>query len=327
MKQGHDFVAKVRDALTHARQLPSNNEIIVEPIKGRLYARIGYENSDLVLILPGVKDQPSKPIRLSRLIIDYNVQCKVKEGSSETEENVTIVRLLSPTEYVQDLFIEIVAILIRPIPRFNQATVDDMIRGLIDLFRAMESPSDSTLLGLWGELFLIGNAHNPTTVGEAWHPSPQEKFDFSLGDVRVEVKTTAGPRRHHFSLEQVRPTPGLQMMVASLIVTESADGLNVVQMIPWVLEKINDRKIADQIEKTALKTIGSAQNDHSLAKFDKDSARLALRFYEASTVPQPIQPNLGVSQVRFVSDLQLIPPTDRAKIRTWGELGRGLVGK
>ena len=322
MKRNLELVAMVAQALLLAKQTAAGSQIVVEPVPQRSYARIGIDGPDVVLLLPRLSEPRSKSVRLSRLLVDYNVSCNVKEGSNSS---VTILKLLAPDEHVQSVFIEVVAMLLRPLARFSPTRIDGLIHGLIEMFRAMESPSGSTLLGLWGELFVIGNASDPTTVGRSWHPSTNEKFDFSMEDVRVEVKTTIGPRRHHFSLEQVRPIPGLHMLIASLVVSESPRGLNVVEMVQWAVAKVKEPEIAMQVKKTALKTIGSSDLTHALPRLDLKSAKLALRYYECYSVPQPTQPDLGVSEVRFVSDLQLVPYESQAVVSNKGRLGRGLI--
>ena len=325
MKPNLDMVAKVSEALFLAKQAAIGSQIVVEPIPQRAYARIGVQGSDVVLVLPRPSEHRSKSVRLSRLRVDYDVSCNVKESSSSSDEVVTILRLVSPDDHVQLVFVEVVAMLLRPLARFSQSRIDGLIHGLIEMFRAMESPSSSTLLGLWGELFVIGNATDPTAVGRSWHPSTDEKFDFSMEDVRVEVKTTTGPRRHHFSLEQVRPIPGLQILIASLVVSESPRGLNVVEMINWAVTKVKDPAVAIQVKKTALKTIGSSDVTLALPRLDLESARLSLRYYESVSVPQPTQPELGVSQVRFISDLQLVSHASEAVVSKKGRLARAFV--
>lgn len=326
MKGNLELVAMVAQALLRAKQTAAGSQMVVERVPQRSYARIGIDGSDVVLVLPRLSGPRSKSVRLSKLLVDYNVSCNVKEGSNSSDEIVTILRLLAPDERVQSVFIEVVAMLLRPLARFSPNRIDGLIHGLIEMFRAMESPSRSTLLGLWGELFVIGNASDPTTVGRSWHPSTNEKFDFSMEDVRVEVKTTIGPRRHHFALEQVRPIPGLHMLIASLVVSESPRGLNVVEMVQWAVAKVKEPDIAMQVKKTALKTIGSSDLTQTLPRLDLKSARLALRYYECRNVPQPTQPDLGVSEVRFVSDLQLVPHASESVVANKGRLPRGLVG-
>jgi hypothetical protein len=50
-----------------------------------------------------------------------------------------------------------------------------------------------------------------------------------------------------------------------------------------------------------------------------------LRFFSGSTVPQPIPPAFGVTQIRFVADLQLVGDIDPQIFENWGRLPRALL--
>jgi len=322
-KQSLNF--HVADALNKAFDARSEDSIVVEPIQTRRYARIGFQGDDIIVVLPNSDSQPGRPIRLSKFYVDYRVECRVVEGQSQKNEIVTIMRLKNPNDALRSVFCEVISLLLRTIPTFNVPRIADLIQGLIELFRAMDSPNTSTMLGLWGELFVIGSANDPDLVATAWHATPNDKFDLSLDDVRVEVETTNGPRRHHFSLEQVQDVPGIKIAIASLIVNESSTGKTVVEMISWVEQAITQATIRDRIRKIALKTIGNALGDDMLRRYDTESAGVNLRFFSGSRVPQPNPPAFGVTQIRFVADLQLVADIDRQIFENLGRLAKALL--
>jgi hypothetical protein len=326
MTRSLDLVASVTSALDQARKAKVSSQIVVHPIPERPFARIGFQGSDIVVVLPAPFGAEVRPVRLSSMNVDYGVTCKVLEDGRLSDDVITLIRLFSPTAHSESIFVEVIAMLLRPLTRFSQSRVHEIVTGLVELFQETNRVSDATLLGLWGELFVIGNASDPDTVGKAWHPTPIERFDFSLDGTRVEVKTTTGPRQHHFALEQVRAVPGLDIYVASVVASESPRGLNVVEMIPWVMEKINDSAVARHVKATALKTIGSSIHDQTISRIDLNSARVGLRYFESSVVPQPIAPLFGASQIRFVSDLQMIAPIDFGQVQSKGSLLRAISG-
>ena len=315
----------VSDALNKAFEARLENFIVVEPIQTRSYARIGFQGDDILVVLPNSDNQTERPIRLSKFYVDYRVQCTVLEGQSKKNEIVTIMRLKNPNDALRSVFCEVISLLLRTIPTFNVPRIADLIQDLIELFRAMDSPNTSTMLGLWGELFVIGSANDSDLVASAWHATPNDKFDLSLDDVRVEVKTTSGPRRHHFSIEQVQDIPGIKLAIASLIVNESSTGKTVLEMISWVEQAITESAIRDRVRKIALKTIGNSHDDDMLKRYDTDSAGVNLRFFSGSTVPQPIPPAFGVTQIRFVADLQLVGDIDPQIFENWGRLPKALL--
>ena len=90
---------------------------------------------------------------------------------------------------------------------------------LIELFRAMTTPSRKSVQGLWAELFLIAQSRQPTILVDAWHMLPEDRYDFAMDDQRIEVKSFSGSlRQHHFSLEQLQPPEGVKTLIASMLV-------------------------------------------------------------------------------------------------------------
>ena len=95
--------------------------------------------------------------------------------------------------------------------------VTQAIDHLVELFHAVEQPARKSLQGLWAEVFLIARAADPAALVEAWHGVSTDRYDFMVGSQRIEVKSTAGStREHHFSLEQLHPPEGTEVLIASL---------------------------------------------------------------------------------------------------------------
>jgi len=322
MTNSKDLVAEVSAALSQSRNALFDSQIVVNPVRSRSFARIGIHGPDIVVILPAIPRTNVRPVRLSSIGVDYGVNCKIVEGGKESDEVITIIRLFSPPIRIESIFIEVVAMLLRPLARFNSSRVHEVVSGLVELFHEVNRPSQATMLGLWGELFVIGNSVDPNTVGRAWHPSPQERFDFSLEEARIEVKTTTGPRQHHFALEQVRPVPGLDIVVASVVVSGSLRGLNVVEMISWASQKVTNAEVKRHITTTALKTIGATMEEQALVRLDLDTARAGIRFFDSTMVPQPTPPKFGTSQIRFLADLQMVAPMNKSMVQAKGRLIR-----
>jgi hypothetical protein len=156
---------------------------------------------------------------------------------------------------------------------------------------------------------MIQQARSPEDVARAWHATPQDKFDISDGACRVEVKTTRGPRRHTFSYEQIAPQPNLNIVVASLILTEDPGGFDVFELLNLVLEKLDSEEIRAHVLKIGIATIGIDLSHDRRIKFDPISAGLNIRYFSNTDIPMPLPPPPGVSQMKFKSDLQLVPDT------------------
>ena len=73
------------------------------------------------------------------------------------------------------------------------------------------------------------------------------------------------------------------------------------------------------IDKVIAFTLGDAWQQASNARFDNGLAEESLAFYETSKIPS-VNPNLpiGVSEVRFRSDLTEVVPAENSFYRTEG---------
>jgi hypothetical protein len=315
----------VRGALDSVRAQATTDVIYAEKIRGREFARIAMDNKDLLLLLPAAGDNRFRPVRLARLLVDFRVHCQVIDGAEALDEHFTILRVREPDELMQGIFCDVVALLLKSMNKFDDYELHRLVLDMVEFFKAMNGPSDSTILGLWGELFVIFHSSDPDVLGEGWHVSSMEKFDFSVQEKRLEVKTTPGPRRHHFSLEQVRNTPGIEIMVASIIVNESQSGTNLLELLALTETKLKTAKTREHVRRVALRTLGASYSADDLRSYDLQSAAMGIRFFPSEVVPQPIAPHFGVSDVRFVADLQLVGPASPEEVRNWGTLGRALT--
>ena len=81
--------------------------------------------------------------------------------------------------------------------------ISEKTQMLIDLFKEMPNKR-SSIIGLWGELFLIASSKNITKCLEAWHQHSEDKYDFYDNNEALEVKcTTQTDRKHQFKHDQL----------------------------------------------------------------------------------------------------------------------------
>ena len=301
-----EIIAQLLEKLV---MLGSPDHISAEIIKSRSYARLARENDDFLLLLPSPLENNKPGIVLKHISVHYGKRCRVHSANQYTDEILTLVRIHAPDRTQLQVFGDVVSLLLNRLPTEDEKGISELIDQLVELFSSLNQPSISTIVGLWGELFLIWQSKTPELVAKAWHASPQDKFDLSDGASRVEIKSTRGPRQHIFSLEQIAPLPHIQIVVASLILTESHDGLDVLQLLAQVMQKLSNENIRSHVAKIGLRTIGGDLTFDRKIKFDLVSAGINLRYYSSSDIPKPLAPPLGVTEIKFKSDLQLIPDT------------------
>jgi hypothetical protein len=301
----------VHDLITKVHGFSRDGQIYAEVIPTRAYARLGRLNNDFLLLLPSAPGEKEPRISLAKMSIDFGLECKVHEDGIIRTETLTIVRFFSPDSELEYMIGEIVALLLNRAPRFKNNEVKNLITQLVELFKSLDQPSDSTILGLWGELFTICQSSNPEEAARSWHATPQDRFDFSSNNWRIEVKTTRGPRQHTFSYEQLIEGFPVCILIASIIATEDEKGVDVLQLTDRALSMITNKDIQGHVLKIVMRTLGPNIQEDVLKKYDYDSAQLAMRFFDSKDVPQPAPPPPGVFQLRFKSDLQLVENLDR----------------
>lgn len=147
-------------------------------------------------------------------------------GRGRHRKSYAIITLRSPEWALQSSFIDIVVLMlqkIQPVP--SRKTLSVEVEKLITIFSALVTPPVKKMQGLWGELLVIEQSKYPETLVNAWHSSLNAKFDFTLGRDKIEVKTTSSENRiHHFSIDQLNPSPSSRLLIASITVRESGEG-------------------------------------------------------------------------------------------------------
>jgi hypothetical protein len=314
----------VKSAIERAKGMPKDDNIWAERIETRSFARFARHGEDFLLLLPSSKKNLQNQVVLANLIASFGLNCQVSENGVQRPECLTILRFRKPNDLTLETIGDVVALLLKRIKRYSETALADLIDQLIELFHHLNGPSDSTVKGLWGELATIYQSSDPTNVARSWHSTPLDRFDFSHRGTRIEVKTTSGPRQHTFSYEQLIATDDTSIIVASLIITEDAQGLNIYELTNQVIEKLTDELVAQRVLKVVVKTIGQDKDRDSHRRFDLASAISNLRFYDSADVPKPPPPPPGVFQIRFKSDLQLVPELPKSALTGYGELGNWL---
>jgi hypothetical protein len=61
-------------------------------------------------------------------------------------------------------------------PKPSRQQISDAVEKLVDLFRQMTEAPRKTVAGLWAELFIIDQAHDPAKLLASRHALPEERF-------------------------------------------------------------------------------------------------------------------------------------------------------
>ena len=135
--------------------------------------------------------------------------------------------------------------------RPNSHDIEKFIDSFVSMFRVTPAVERDVIKGIWGELWLLNRAEDSTTLAAAWHQSPLSLFDFSLDNMRIEVKTHEGVRPEHwFSHEQI-VVLGDSTTIVSLRIAEDAAGATIADLIESVSSEMTLPQRADLLRKVA----------------------------------------------------------------------------
>jgi hypothetical protein len=245
------------------------------------------------------------------LSIEYNLQCFIAEdGEIKQKECFSVITLRALDVALQAYFIEIFIMMLQKIPKEpSKRELSIEVENLITIFSALSKPPRQKLQGLWAELLIIERSLHPETLINAWHNSPAAKYDFTLGRDKIEAKSTSAEERiHHFSLDQLNPSPNSRLLIASVIVRESGQGsggLSVRNLYDRICERVTPINARLQLYTVMAETIGNdwAKLDNTF--FDYTEASDTLAFFDANDVPHIDKGTIPqfVSEVKFTSNL------------------------
>ena len=282
----------------------------------------------LLLRVDGSSNRPPA-IALQNLRVDHNVRCRISELSGAiSEDRFSLIHCQSTDEVLHQYFLDTLEVIIRCLPVTpTTASISQIVDRLASLFLAMQRPSSRSIHGLWGELFVIISAAVPRLMIEAWRNEMTERFDFGLGDQRLEVKSASDRRRvHHFSFAQAYPPDGITVSVASVFVERATSGQTLGYLWDTTRDAVgNDAELRLKVDQICVDALGSAWKEAREAAFDEKIAIESLAFYDVRDIPR-IQSDLplGVSNVHFQSDLSNVPPLDTTSQQ--GHLCEALFG-
>jgi hypothetical protein len=159
------------------------------------------------------------PLRLAGIEARFAVQCRIAEPAlPTTTETLTVMLCRSRDPSVEAYFAGIVQSLISVLgPEPATEEINDGVGQLVALFQRLQLPARRSLTGLVGELCVILFAADANAAISAWRVGPDERFDFIVGKLRLDVKATSTDRRsHEITFEQANAPESADGLFASI---------------------------------------------------------------------------------------------------------------
>jgi hypothetical protein len=257
------------------------------------------------------RQQPS--IFIENLHVEHNIPCQlVRTDGSLIEGQFSVVSCLNADIALQDYFLDIMEVITSSLPAVSSAEdIANAVEKLIELFQAFKRAPRNSVMGLWAELFLILSASNPLSMIQAWHSDASERFDFSAGLQRIEVKSSGDRvRSHHFSFEQAYPPEGVDVIVASLFAESSTSGRTLGDLWDEARDIAGlNMEMRMKIEKLCMDSLGESWSAARSRSFDFQLAEQSLFFYRVIDIPRVSTPQSSeVSDIHFRSDISTTRP-------------------
>lgn len=285
------------------------------PVEEHPRHRVAMDRRGLPCLLIAVTDAnvAGPPVVLEHLRMQQGVDCRITEPDGLTEDRrFTIIRCTDDDPDTREYFIRVGGTVLDAIgDEPSSDKVGGTLERLVELFRGLTTPPRKSVIGFWGELFVIAHSRDVPVLVRAWRAFPEERFDFALGLERLEVKTALGRvRRHHFSLEQLLPLSRVDVLIASVLIERSSTGPSVSELLESIRRAVADDAAALlHVDAVVALTLGTAWRRAMDERFDAEVASSTLMLLEPGIIPKPtgaLPPE--VTEVRFISDVSGCPP-------------------
>lgn len=262
--------------------------------------------------------------RLKYLQIIHNLECKITESGKSEHKVLSVITFRSTDKVLQEYFLKVAEPFIQSLDRNpRQEQIVEIFLRFIEIFRVLGDAPKKTVQGLWAELLLICNAKSPEVLIDYWHAGPGEKFDFNSGKEKVEVKSSSNfTRRHTFSIEQLSPLHGEQVLIASIFTRSSDAGKNVFDLIDEIKARVNNTHLVSKLYRVTSATLGSSIEQALEVRYDLKVALDSLKFFKHQDVKRIDTTNISfeVTEIRFKSDLINIPSVNPISINSDSQL-------
>lgn len=290
-------------------------------IPGSTLHFIGRDTEGFPVLMLGSRDTPhglAPAMRLQAVEVQFAVLCQVSLPDGQRgEHKLSVMRCLSSDSELQRYFLKVAEAIVQLVgaaPAFTQVT--GAVRRVVELFQRLSRPPTREIIGLYGELLIIAWSANAPDAMRAWRGDPTARFDFSIDDTRIDVKTSGRRvRAHNFSLDQCRPPPGTIGVFASIMV-EPGTGASLGDLLLKIEARLSgDANLVMKLHDLVSESLGESLVEGLKSRYDDKAARASLRWFFSDDIPSPSGPvPPAVSEVHFRSDLTTIDGRTRTEI-------------
>ena len=267
--------------------------------------RIGKNYKGLPSILINTKKNNDlvAPYKGMNIRLRFDINCKIHEENER--ENYTILSCISNDDQTIKIFLDICETTISQLGKEpTSKEIKEKTQIIIDLFKELPNKR-SSIIGLWGELFLITSSRSISKCLEAWHQHSEDKYDFYNDNEALEVKcTTKTDRKHQFKHDQLISNL-TDHYVSSIMARENfTKGLSVVDLYNKIKEKNLSNHLSNKLKIAYYKIVGKIPeeelNDY---RYDFDFAKKNLLYFKVSELSTLVNNDQSISDIKYTIDL------------------------
>ena len=262
-----------------------------------------YKGQPSILINTKKNNESVAPYRGMSIRLKFNINCKIHEENEK--QNYTILSCISNDEQIIKIFLDICQTTIsqlgkEPTPK----EISEKTQMLIDLFKEMPNKL-SSIVGLWGELFLIASSKNITKCLEAWHQHAEDKYDFYDNNEALEVKcTTQTDRKHKFKHDQLVSNLKDHYVASIMISDDPNKGLSVVDLYEDIKKRCKLDNLNNKLKKIFFKIVGKTPYEElNEYRYSFDYSKKNLMYYKLKDISTLVNEDDSVTDISYKVDL------------------------
>jgi len=269
------------------------------------YHRLGKNYNGLPSILINTKknNESVAPYKGMSIRLRFNINCKIHEENEK--QNYTILSCISKDEQIIKIFLDICQTTIsqlgkEPTPK----EISEKTQMLIDLFKEMPNKL-SSIVGLWGELFLIASSRNIPKSLEAWHQHAEDKYDFYDNNEALEVKCTSKTdRKHTFKHDQLISNLKDHYVASIMISDDPTKGLSVVDLYEDIKKRCKLDNLNNKLKKIFFKIVGKTPYEElNEYRYNFDYSKKNVMYYKLKDISTLVNEDDSVTDISYKVDL------------------------
>ena len=234
-------------------------------------------------------------------------KCKVINDDSQ-ENHFHLIRCMDDDPKIISTFLDFFEELLRDPNNHKIRVILEKLNLLSQILNLRSTEPKATAMGLWSELYLINAFNQSEVLTDAWHNNTQEKLDFELNKIAIEVKSfSSNERIHTFSYRQLANLSYENLFIVSIQLKDGGDTLSLRDLFKDTLSKLNSEDAKTKLEKVFYEYAGNMDLDEF--RFSKEIAQNTCRFFKASDIPSIEEDSIPseVSNLRFTVDCNKVP--------------------